>query len=729
MAKSPVWKNRPIYRVTTDDGDEIFADQNHEWVVSKAKTRDIFHVKDTAYLSKPRNKRLMVRKQGALQLPDADLPIDPYVLGVWLGNGCSENCGITCNGLDTEWFKEELSRLGYETRDRSVENVFGVMGLGGKLRELGLLKNKHVPNQYLRASESQRFELLRGLCDTDGHVAPDGQVEFCSTDLALAEGCLELVRSLGTKASLILGRATLYGKDCGPKFRVMFYKAGACKSPRKSPRCRDGVKQPNRYIGATYVGTGDTVCIEVDSPSHMFLCGRSMIPTCNSTMTSMYFPAWYLGRNPDKKVILASYEAEFASEWGRKVRDLIEEDGEKYFGVKIRQDSKAADRWMLKGHSGGMQTVGMGGALLGKGAHLLVLDDVQKQEDAFSETLREKAWNWYVGTAYTRLEPGGSIVVVMQRWHEADMVGKILDRAKETGEEWVVYNLPALAEDNDPMGRKRGEALWPEHFNEEYLLRVKATQKHLFNSVYQQRPSPEGGGLFRRSDFKYYDRHENYIRLETRSFSLDHCRIFLAVDLAFSTRTSADYTCIGAWAVTPDSDLILLDMHREQMTGDKLVPSIRAMMDKHKASYCGIEDVAAQNLVIKAARKQGLTIQSLKTGNVDKIARSVDAQIRMEAGQIWFPKHHPELDNLETELMTFPNGAHDDTVDVLAYASLEVQKRGPAAIPPEERERMERERLERAWLEKIEKDRAAQQDWQDPRWWPDSWHDTDIEVA
>jgi predicted phage terminase large subunit-like protein len=437
-------------------------------------------------------------------------------------------------------------------------------------------------------------------------------------------------------------------------------------------------------------------------------------------MTSMYFPAWYLGRNPDKKVILAAYEAEFAAEWGRKVRDLIEEDGEKFFGVKIRQDSKAADRWALKDHSGGMQTVGMGGALLGKGAHLLILDDIQKQEDAFSETLREKAWNWYIGTAYTRLEPGGAIIVVMQRWHEADMVGKILDRAKETGEEWVVYNLPALAEDNDPMGRKRGEALWPEHYNEEYLLRIKATQKHLFSAVYQQRPSPEGGGFFQRSWFKYYKRHDEFVKLDDRTFLLKHCRIFLTVDLAFSVKSSADYTCVAAWAVTPDNDLVFLDVHREQMTGDKLVPSIRSMSNKYNADYCGIEDVQAQTLVVQTARKAGLTVRALKA-NMDKITRSIPAQIRMQAGQIWFPENHQELDNLETELMTFPNGAHDDLVDVLSYAALEVQRFGPAAIPPEERARLDKENAERELREKRDRDLKAQSDFDDPRWWNNGW--------
>jgi len=410
VAKSPIWNDRPIYRVNTDDGDAIIADENHEWVVSKAKHRDTFFVADTAYVSERRTKRLMVRKQGSLQLPEANLPIDPYILGVWLGDGCSQHATITQSDEDINWLRDQFANCGYTTTDRATHNTFGVLGLQVQLKSLGVINNKHIPLEYLRASEAQRTSLLQGLLDTDGHVSPDGQTEFCTTSLALAEGCLELVRSLGTKASLICGRAMLNGRDCGPKYRVMFYKAWACRLPRKAKRCRDGVKQANRYIDATYVGTGDTVCIEVDSPSHMFLCGRSMLPTHNSEFISKYFNAWTLGRKPDHRHILASYEAEFASEWGRKARDLLDENGQRLFDVKVRQDSKAADHWMIHDHLGGMQTCGVGGPLTGKGADCLpagtnittkigqidiadlVCDNIQTQVLAFDFESKTTVW-------------------------------------------------------------------------------------------------------------------------------------------------------------------------------------------------------------------------------------------------------------------------------------------------------------------------------------------------
>lgn len=445
VAKSPIWNDRPIYRVNTDDGDAIIADENHEWVVSKAKHRDTFFVADTAYVSERRTKRLMVRKQGSLQLPEANLPIDPYILGVWLGDGCSQHATITQSDEDINWLRDQFANCGYTTTDRATHNTFGVLGLQVQLKSLGVINNKHIPLEYLRASEAQRTSLLQGLLDTDGHVSPDGQTEFCTTSLALAEGCLELVRSLGTKASLICGRAMLNGRDCGPKYRVMFYKAWACRLPRKAKRCRDGVKQANRYIDATYVGTGDTVCIEVDSPSHMFLCGRSMLPTHNSELISKYFPAWTIGRKPNDRYILASYEADFAAEWGRKVRDLLDDNGKRLFDVALRQDSKAADHWMIENAMGGMQTVGVGGPLTGKGADILAIDDPFKNiEEANSATIRDKKMDWFRTAAYTRLEPNGAIIMVATRWHEADITGTVLAEMKEGGDQWCYLHLPSL---------------------------------------------------------------------------------------------------------------------------------------------------------------------------------------------------------------------------------------------------------------------------------------------
>ena len=311
---SPVWRDRPVYRVRTDCGDEIIADADHEWRVRLCRkprlplignalslaralpNRDDqtsrFKLKRTWELARTRSKRPLIERAKALELPEAELPIEPYLLGVWLGDGNSAGLRITSSLEDQPWLRGELARLGHLTSDSPVPTLFGVVGVRARFAALGLLNDpmhstfgeKHIPPAYLRASSSQRLALLQGLVDTGGTVyRKKGSVTFTSTRLRLASAVRELVRSLGVKAGWFEGRAMLKGRDCGPIYRVNFYHAHAARMPLKAALCRDQHRTPDTYVDMEPAGTGDTVCMEVDSPSHLFLCGRSMTPTHNST--------------------------------------------------------------------------------------------------------------------------------------------------------------------------------------------------------------------------------------------------------------------------------------------------------------------------------------------------------------------------------------------------------------------------------------------------------------
>jgi predicted phage terminase large subunit-like protein len=218
-----------------------------------------------------------------------------------------------------------------------------------------------------------------------------------------------------------------------------------------------------------------------------------------SEATSKYFPAWYLGRFPDRRIILASYESDFAASWGRKVRDLIDTHGPEFFGVKVRADSSAANRWDLDSHEGGMVTAGVGGPIVGRGANILVLDDpIKNAEESNSPVIRQRHRDWWRSTAYTRLEPDGAAIVMCTRWNEEDLPGWLIAEVSTgDGEPWDVLNLPALAEENDPLGRAPGEALWPERFSVERLNEIhKSLGSYWFAALYQQRPAPISGGMF-----------------------------------------------------------------------------------------------------------------------------------------------------------------------------------------------------------------------------------------
>lgn len=223
-----------------------------------------------------------------------------------------------------------------------------------------------------------------------------------------------------------------------------------------------------------------------------------------SQLASQYFPAWYLGHHPDNRIILTSYEADFAASWGWKARNIFEEYALEIFGHSVRSDSSARNRWDIVDRVGGMNTAGVGGAITGKGADLLIIDDpVKNAEEANSDLKRDKAWEWYQSTAYTRLEPDAAIILIMTRWHPDDLGGLLLKDMEAGGEQWDILNFPAIAEEDDILGRKVGDPLWKERYPIESLENIKNTVgAYWWAAMYQQSPYSRTGGTFKRQDFR-----------------------------------------------------------------------------------------------------------------------------------------------------------------------------------------------------------------------------------
>ena len=534
---SPIHRNRPVYKVTTDCGDTIVADKDHEWLVrlcgKKRKAllangrgrpalvgRDDpatkFKIKETWELAKDRAKRPMVQRAGALDTLIADLPIDPYLLGVWLGDGTSASMSITSSDEDRPWLRAEIERLGYETSDRSATMLFGVLGVRDKFVKMNLINDpahntygsKHIPLVYLRASVDQRMALLQGLIDTDGTVCKKrGCTTFCNTDKSLAKQVRELVRSLGVKAGWSESVARLNGKDCGTAYKVSFYLEGSARMPRKAALCRNQTRTPNTYIDVEPCGIADTVCIEVNSPSHLFLCGQSMTPTHNSTYASVVAPAFLMGETPKWRCGLFSYGSSLAKKMGRRTRSIINQP--RYKGslkAELSGDAAAVDNFTLTNGSEYMAT-GILGAATGNRFEMLMIDDpVKGREDADSETIRDKTWSAFQDDLKTRLVPGGSICIIQTRWHEDDLSGRILptdwngesgDILCQDGEVWRVLCLQAQCEtDTDPLGRKQGEYLWPEWFTERHWNQFR-NDARTWGSLCQQLPKPKDGNLFK----------------------------------------------------------------------------------------------------------------------------------------------------------------------------------------------------------------------------------------
>lgn len=384
-----------------------------------------------------------------------------------------------------------------------------------------------------------------------------------------------------------------------------------------------------------------------------------------SQLCSATFPAWYLGRYPERRVILASYEAGFAATWGRKARSLIEEWGPRVFGVKVDARSSAADRWDIEGHAGGMVTAGVGGGITGKGAHCLIIDDPLKNaEEAQSQTIRDKVWEFYLSTAFTRLEsnPEGAVIVIATRWHEDDLIGRLLAQPEdefEEQEQWRVLNLPAIAEEGDALGREPGAALWPGRFPIERLERIRNRLTSRLGSrwwwaLYQQRPAPEEGGIIKLDWLKYWD-------------TLPQAATWIqSWDMSFKDTDDGSFVVGQVWCKS-GADCYLVHQVRGRWDFPQTQEQVKALTQLYpQAAAKLIEDKANGPAIIASLKRvvPGLIPVQVE-GN--KEARLSAVSPLFESGNVWLPHAHWVADYV-SEMISFPNAAHDDQADTTSQA-------------------------------------------------------------
>lgn len=385
-----------------------------------------------------------------------------------------------------------------------------------------------------------------------------------------------------------------------------------------------------------------------------------------SELVSRYFPAWYIGTFPDKRIILVSYEADFAATWGRKARDLLEEHGPSLFGIRVSGTSSAANRWDIEGHEGGMVTAGVNGPITGKGADIGIIDDpVKNDQEAMSVTYQERAYEWYKSTFRTRIQRDGAIILIMTRWHENDLVGKLLAAQEEEGEKWEVVSLPAMAEDDDPLGREFGQPLCPDLFSKDALESIKkAVGSYWWAALYQQRPSPAEGGIFKRNWWQHYRRLPDKFD-----------EIIQSWDMTFKDTKTADYVVGQVWG-RKGANKYLLDQVRDRMDFPATIQAVRTLSAKWpQAKAKLIEDKANGPAVIATLKKEisGL-IPVEPQGSKESRAWAVSPEV--EAGNVYLPDPSiaPWVHDFIEECAAFPNGANDDQVDAMSQALMRLNK-------------------------------------------------------
>ena len=378
-----------------------------------------------------------------------------------------------------------------------------------------------------------------------------------------------------------------------------------------------------------------------------------------SETVTVRLPAYVLEHDPSQRCILGAYAQALASKFSRKTRRIVQSR------MKLSKDRTAVDDWETE-EGGGLRAVGVGAGVTGMGANWIFIDDpVKNREEANSKTYREKCWDWYTDDLYTRLEPGGKIVLIMTRWHEDDLAGRIL--ASEDGPKWTVINLPALAEKDDPLGRKEGEALCPERYNEEALQNIRRVMGASFQALYQQRPSAEEGDIFKREWWQYY---KEAPKLKW---------IIQSWDTAFKKGAENDYSVCHTWGVS-DSGFYLLDRWKEKVEFPTLKRTVVSLANKWHPRAILIEDKASgQSLIQELKTNTTLPVLAIPVDS-DKVTRAHAVTPSVEAGNCYLPEDAPWLQDFIDEFATFPNGSHDDEVDATTQFLNYVRRRGEAAF-------------------------------------------------
>lgn len=375
-----------------------------------------------------------------------------------------------------------------------------------------------------------------------------------------------------------------------------------------------------------------------------------------SLLSTQIFPSWYLGRNPNHYVISASYSQDLADDFGRKVRNLVADPlHTAVFPKCLLSDDSGGMRRFNTTAGGSYFAVGRGAGLTGRGAHLLLLDDLLKdREEANSETVRRNLHEWYGSVAYTRLQPGGAIINVQTRWHEDDLGGRLLREQAEDG--WDVLCLPAIA-DKVEIFRKEGEALWPDKYPLPALEKIRnAIGSAAFISLYQQRPSAAEGAVFQRSWWRTYSEPPAQIK-----------RVIFSVDTAFKTGTENDWTVCTVWAVTVNG-FYLLHLWRQRVELPDLKRKLIQLAADWSPNVIVIEDAASgQSLIQELRAGTTLPVRAVSVER-DKVSRAHAVTPVIEAGKVFIPEKAPWVESFLDELASFPNAAFDDCVDSVTQA-------------------------------------------------------------
>jgi predicted phage terminase large subunit-like protein len=427
----------------------------------------------------------------------------------------------------------------------------------------------------------------------------------------------------------------------------------------------------------------------VDLAQASYDLGRQMIFIApqegKSSRCSCWFPLWMLAQDPTLRIAIVSYSATKAERWGRWLRRAIESWGSQ-LGIELRADSRAVDRFETTA-GGQVVSVGVGGGLTGEQVDLMVIDDpVRGRAEAESSTYREAAWDWWESVGATRMSARGKVLLMVTRWHADDLAGRLLAREPAT---WKVLRIPAVRDPEQPLVRgsdgasvysPAGELISVQGRRPGYYRELKTKRSmYVWNSIYMQTPVAAKGNLFKRDDARFWHRmaadpthHDptggRQISIDGKRFYVGDMTRFLTVDLAASTKTSADWTVASVWGISLDGWLVLLDMARARLGEEAHWDLVRPLCVKWAAPQVYVEKGFIGSTLVIDATRAGTRVAPVSP-DADKVTRALPATQRMASHTAYFPADAEFLDTVLDELAAFPSGAHDDIVDTFSYAA------------------------------------------------------------
>lgn len=644
-----------------------------------------------------------------LQLPDVDLPVDPWVLGYWLGNGARGTGTVTTggrNGCDPDVLFVQPRTGGSARITGKHKATITVPGLITQLKSLGIAWTKEVPDPYMRASSDQRLALLRGLMDSDGtnegvtRIGTSGSASFSSNDLHLANAVAELAVSLGAKVRRDSKRAKLNGVDHGEHFRVTFTPPFCPFSlPRKVDRWSPaentgrGLNRHHRKIVDIQVldEVAEMRCVEVDGPGHLYLAGAGMIPTHNSTYCSMLLPAWYLGNNPGHQVINVSYNEKQASKWGLRTLNLIRQFGGPLFGIGINSDSDSKSDWKLDNGFGGMMSAGISN-ITGNPGHLIIADDlIPNAEAANSPIIKRKIMDDWDDSLTTRFQENTKVLVVATRWSEDDPSGELITRSlapEYEGFPVSTLNIKALAEPDpdelsemseeelakwtDFLGRHYGEGLKGQHSQAFFERKRASTPIGRWMSLHQGTPTFSIGGMFPEEYWKFWCPPETPVDgAKALPEIVKKVRVW---DIA-SSEGSGDWTVGTLLGRSRDNEIFVLARERFQHApgGVEKKISLIAETDGHAVPIRIEQERSGAGITVVDFYKRhlpGYNVDGLRAEG-DKESRATPYSIMQNDGKVYLPhgapwakewiKEHSQMDGKGRR------PKHDDQIDTAAY--------------------------------------------------------------